>query len=88
MTDDHYTLGPPERVHPDDPLINGTRWRRERDEAREALQTLRLSAEAYVEELCRALRGMPTHGLGLKRLDYVEADEIATITLGETPERP
>src|SRR4051812_24233894 len=33
-----WNPGPAERVSPDDPLINGARWRRERDEAREQLR--------------------------------------------------
>jgi hypothetical protein len=42
-TDDSYVPGPPDAVHADDVIAHGNRWRRERDEYRQA--ALELNAE-------------------------------------------
>lgn len=40
MSDDAYISGPPEAVSPDDPIVHGLRWRRERDRYCEALEAI------------------------------------------------
>jgi hypothetical protein len=35
---DEWQWSEPERVSPDDPIVHGTRWRRERDAARRQLE--------------------------------------------------
>lgn len=47
--DDEYVFPPPEPVHPDDAIVHGARWRRERDEARQQLRGAVEASAAVVE---------------------------------------
>lgn len=40
LSEDQWRFSGGERVSPDDPIVHGLRWRRERDEAREVLREL------------------------------------------------
>jgi hypothetical protein len=75
MTDDVYTPGPPERVSDDDPIVHGNRWRRERDEAIQALMELRAAVSPYLG-LAVPLRGGEE--------EFNEAEYAVTVALDQS----